>query len=241
MLLSKDAKSEYCMYLENDINDAIREFEMNKKLCIFDLDGTLLDTLGGIRKTLNEVLKRNGYATYSVEEVRAKIGDGIKQLIMKSVNADDDVIEKLFHEFLELYKTTHMDDVIIYNGVYELLETLNKEQYKVCILSNKKHVYLEEISETFFKDLYLYAFSEGELPLKPDPTGINKILNLTDTKKDEALFIGDSEVDFKTAKNADVDFIAVSWGNRDKDQLELLGIEQIADNADELYDLIMKN
>ncbi len=210
---------------------------MEPKLLIFDLDGTLADTLDTIREAVNMCLTHFGYPTQSYEQVRANVGNGATVLLQKSlpreIAEDKEAFNRAHKYFNDCYRQTHDRLDGCYDGVYEAVMELKSRGYKLAVLSNKPDELVKSIVKKLFgDDAFKYAMGQTDLPKKPDPTVPLLICNQCGALPANCWFIGDSEVDIQTSENAGMHSVAVSWGFRDRKLLE--GAEFIADNAEEL-------
>jgi len=210
---------------------------------IFDLDGTLLDTLEDLTDGVNYVLSMHAYPIKTIEEVRCRVGNGMRRLIKLCApqGLEEYDIDNLFEE-LKLYYTTHSSiKTKPYPQISELLKYLKNEGYKTAIVSNKNHEAVCELKELYFKNLIDIAIGQQEgLKRKPYADAVHAALIHLGSTADRAVYVGDSEVDIKTAQNANMRCIAVSWGFRDKMQLVNAKAEYIADTAWEIIDIIKK-
>ncbi len=215
-----------------------------KKLVIFDLDGTLLDTLEDIRECINIVLENNGYNTLSKEEVLKCVGYGAKKLVYLAANKpSDEMWEKMFNEYVPLQLKSDNSKTVLYDGLDKVLTELKNRGYKLAIVSNKP----DSVTQPVVKQKlgkYDFDFITGNRPElfnpKPDKSCVEYCLNTLGIKKEDAVFIGDSEVDVQTFKGAGVDGIGVLWGFRPKKMLEDAGCEIFAENAEQLLNEIIK-
>ena len=214
---------------------------MKYKIAIFDLDGTILDTLADLTDSVNYALKSNSMPERTIEEIRHFVGNGIRKLIERSVGlgTKDELIDKVHSDFTEYYKAHCADKTSAYEGIPELLKTIREAGMKTAVVSNKADYAVSALVEDFFPGQFDLAVGERPGILrKPNPDGILWVLDSLSKEKQEAVYIGDSEVDIKTAKNVGMDAILVSWGFRDKDFLKENGAEIIVDSADELLDYL---
>lgn len=215
-----------------------------KKLVIFDLDGTLLDTLEDIRECINIVLENNGYKTLNKEEVLKCVGYGAKKLVYLAANKpSDELWEKMFSEYVPLQLQSNNSKTVLYDGLDKVLIELKNRGYKLAIVSNKP----DSVTQPVVKQKlgkYGFDFITGNRPElfnpKPDKSCVEYCLNTLGIKKEEAIFVGDSEVDVQTFKGAGVDGIGVLWGFRPKKMLEDAGCERFAENAEQLLNEIIK-
>lgn len=198
---------------------------MKKKLLIFDLDGTIADTIWSIRDALNLALSLHRYDSRSYDEVRRAIGNGAYELVRKSLpdGAGEDRAEVLsvLADYDRLYGTTYSNVDGCYDGMMDTLISLKNKGYILAVLSNKQDAYVKKIVDLLFEDGFI-SYAQGQrddLPKKPDPTAPRMIAELFAVDTDDCAFIGDSEVDVLTAKNADMTAIGCSWGYRPAESL----------------------
>ena len=220
------------------------ENSKKKKAVVFDLDGTLLNTLGDLRTAVNLALRAYKLPERSLEEVRMAVGNGIRKLISRSVPAGTapEVEEQVFARFKEEYKLHCSDTTAPYEGIPELLKTLREEGFQVAVVSNKADFAVQELMKQYFPGMYDVALGETEgLARKPAPDMVEHVLRRLGVKKEDALYVGDSEVDVETARNVGVPCISVTWGFREKNVLEECGAGQFAENVDELYKAAHEN
>lgn len=210
-----------------------------KKLLIFDLDGTLLDTLEDLKNAVNFSLKKFGFPIRTTDQIENSVGNGFKYLVCTSLPrpCDEETVEAVLAQAREYYKSHFHDVTRPYDGIMPLLERLKREGYPLCIVSNKPDPMVKCLRELFFHDLIGYAV--GEIPginRKPDPEAIYAAMvhfGCTD-----AVYIGDSEVDILTARNAGIPCISVSWGFRREAALREAGASVICNTMDDLYTAI---
>ena len=198
---------------------------MKKKLLIFDLDGTIADTIWSIREGVNLALDLYGYKSRSYEEIRAAIGNGAYELIRKSlpenVREDSDLVSRVLADYDRLYGSTYSHIDGCYDGMMETLVSLKNKGYILAVLSNKQDAYVKKIVELLFEDGFVSfaAGQTGSCPKKPDPTAALMIADAFELGAEDCAFIGDSEVDVMTAKNAGMTAVGCSWGYRSMDAL----------------------
>jgi len=193
-----------------------------RKTIIFDLDGTLLDTLKDLADSVNYALRECDWAERSIEEIRQFVGNGVHKLIERAVpeGTSEEDIERCFLKFKGYYVQHCQDNTCLYEGIAELLSELKGRGYKTAIVSNKLQEGVTELHQALFKDTIDVAIGERQnLHCKPEPDMINKALEELGVKKEDAFYIGDSDVDLKTAENSELPCISVLWGFRDKDFL----------------------
>ena len=215
---------------------------MKYQLAIFDLDGTLLDTLEDLADSTNYVLSLHNYSTRTLQEVRKFVGNGIRRLIEQAVpeGVGVEVVDKLFAEFIPYYKEHCADKTRPYDGIIELLQNLKQQGVKLAVVSNKADYAVKELCDSYFPNLFEVSVGEREgIRRKPAPDTVNEVLQLLEIEKEQAVYIGDSEVDVETAKNAEMDCIAVDWGFRDKDCLQEAGAKVIVSTTKQVEDIIV--
>lgn len=214
---------------------------MRYNTVIFDLDGTLLNTLDDLRDSLNEVLTTKGYTPKSLEEVRRFVGNGVKNLIRMSVpeECNDEVVTQVMEEFKENYKHNMQNKTRPYNGIMELLLNLYRYNYKIAIVSNKYDAAVKELARTYFGNLIPVAIGETpEIKRKPAPDSIYTAVQELGSELSSTILVGDSETDVQTAKNAGIPCIGVTWGFRCREVLRREGADYLIDTPKELLTLI---
>lgn len=208
---------------------------------IFDLDGTLLDTLEDLADSVNYVLKQNGFPTRTKEEIRKFLGNGLANLMELSVpgGRSNPQYEKCIADFREYYAQNMYNKTAPYEGVLELLEQLSKMGYKMAVVSNKFDKAVKTLCKTYFSNYIKVAIGESaHIAKKPAPDTVLKAIKILDSSADKIVYVGDSEVDVKTAKNTGVICVGVTWGFRDRTVLEKEGADFIMDKPDELLNII---
>ena len=211
------------------------------QLAIFDLDGTLLDTLADLRQGLNYALATQGFAPRTLPEVRAFVGNGIRNLIMRAVPAgtDEAQIDAVFQAFNPYYAVHCADFTTPYPGILELLRRLRADGVVSAVVSNKPDYAVKTLSEQYFPGLLAAsAGAKEDVRKKPCPDSVFEVVRQLGAEALRAVYIGDSEVDIETAKNAGMPCISVSWGFRDRSVLEQAGAACICDTVDALYQAI---
>ncbi len=208
---------------------------------IFDLDGTLLNTIDDLSDSLNEVLKRNGYSTIEVDEVRRFVGNGARNLVRLSLpeNTSEDSITKIFEEFKIHYKNNMQNKTRPYNGIMELLLDLHRYNYKIAIVSNKFDAAVKDLAQIYFGNLVSVAIGEtNDIKRKPAPDSVFRAIKELGADLNRAILVGDSETDVRTAKNAGIPCIGVTWGFRCREVLRSEGAEYLIDTPRELLTII---
>lgn len=214
---------------------------MKADTIIFDLDGTILDTLEDLKNSVNHALSSNNLPERSLAEVRSFVGNGIRLLMALSVPVDTDsaLLDKCFDSFRVHYKENSANNTKPYEGVAELLNQLKSKGYKLAVVSNKADFAVQTLVANYFEGIFDYAVGEREgIRRKPYPDSVNDALLHLASDKNSAVYVGDSEVDVETARNAAIPCVAVTWGFRDKSVLEGLSPEYIIDKPSQLMDIL---
>lgn len=215
---------------------------MRYKLAIFDLDGTLLNTLEDLADSVNHALTECGHSNRTIDEVRRFVGNGIWKLIERSVPQGTEIaeIDRVHVEFTTYYKVHCADKTKPYDGILELLKTLREHGVRTAVVSNKADYAVKELCKQYFDGLLDAAVGECEgIKRKPAPDSVNAVLKELGVKKEEAVYIGDSDVDVETAKNAGMQEIAVDWGFRDTEFLKEHGAAVIVSNTEEIQNYLL--
>ena len=189
---------------------------------IFDLDGTLLNTLEDLADAVNFVMRANGYPERTIEEVRCFVGNGIRRLMELAVpeGVSGETFENVFEQFKGYYTDHCQIKTRAYDGIMELLEKLHKEGYAMAIVSNKNHAAVCELNEIYFKKYIEVAIGQKDgIRKKPAPDTVLQALKELGKEKESAVYVGDSEVDFLTAQNTGMDCVLVTWGFRTTEEL----------------------
>ena len=203
---------------------------MKYQLAIFDLDGTLLDTLEDLADSANYIMHSFGHPERTISEIRSFVGNGIRKLIERSAPKDTPVeeVDRMLEQFKVYYGEHCADKTKPYDGIIELLQKLQKQGIKLAVVSNKADYAVKALCEQYFCGYFDEAVGEREgIARKPAPDTVYEVLKNLQIDKSQAVYIGDSEVDVQTAKNAEMDCIAVDWGFRDVDVLKAAGAEVI--------------
>ena len=214
------------------------------KACIFDLDGTLTDTLESLTYSVNETLKELHLSSITSAQCKSFVGSGARVLIERALQASGD--EKLIHieEAMEIYKrifkvncTYH---VAPYEGIVELLKALKEQGIRLAVLSNKPHAQTKDVVATFFgTDTFDYVQGQQEgIPRKPDPTAALLIAKQFQVGSEECVYIGDSDVDMQTANAAGMESVGVTWGFRPKEVLLEHGAKHTIDHPEEFISIV---
>lgn len=216
---------------------------MKYKYAVFDLDGTILDTLDDLADSTNAALAQYSFPARTVDEVRQFVGNGIKKLIERAVppNADDEQTAGVFEYFKTHYKAHCKDKTKPYDGIPELLSALRQRGIKTAVVSNKADFAVKELIDDYFPGLFDFCAGEREgVRRKPAPDTVYEAMKALGADKGSAVYIGDSDVDVMTAKNSGIDCIGVSYGFRGRDFLIAHGAEVIADTVAQLSDMLLQ-
>jgi len=212
------------------------------KACIFDMDGTVSNTINSIAYFANNALNKAGLPSIDTEVYKKIVGNGAKVLVermLKTVGADESYYEEVAYEYNTKYDNDFLYLTEPYEGIIDMLKGLKEAGIKVAILSNKPHSTALKVSNALFgEDLVdvCYGGREG-VALKPDPTGVFEIMNEFGVSKEECLYIGDTATDMKTGKGAELYTIGVLWGFRDYDELKESGADAIVSHPAEIVDI----
>lgn len=219
---------------------------MSYKLVVFDLDGTLVNSLKDLAIAVNEGLKKAGLPVYEVDKYKMFVGNGREKLVERAMGGSyedvklRDIVRDTFDSF---YKEHCNDNTEAYAGCDKMLSSLKNAGIKTAVLSNKPDEFVNAILSKLYP-LHKFDIAWGkkpEYPTKPNPEALNAIIEILGVKKSECLYIGDSDVDIFTANNAGVDMIGVEWGFRGRKELADAGAPFIARTADEVLEYIYEN
>lgn len=211
---------------------------------IFDLDGTLLDTLDDLTTAVNYALRKHYLPKRSKDEVRQFLGNGMERLIELSVPKGKKT--KNFKTILQDFKAYYLVNAITktapYPGIMDMLNTLKQKGFKLAIVSNKGYQAVSFLREYFFNETIDVAIGEKEgIRKKPFPDTVYEALSVLNEEKQNAYYVGDSEVDILTAKNAGMQCLSVSWGFRTKEELQFYDSDLIFDNPSDILNYIVDN
>ena len=215
---------------------------MQYKLAVFDLDGTILDTLADLAEAVNNALRKNRMPEHTTEEVRWYVGNGIPKLIARAVpeDADETQRQQVHADFTAYYKEHCADHTAPYPGIPEMLCALRAAGMQTAVVSNKADYAVQILVEDYFPGLFDAAVGDREgFRRKPAPDSVNAVLETLGIDRGEAVYIGDSDVDIATAKNAGMPCISVDWGFRPEAFLREHGAEIILHDAGALQDFLL--
>lgn len=215
---------------------------MKYRAVVFDMDGTLLDTLEDMKRSVNAALAAEGFPPRTLDEVRRFVGNGNRRLVERAVPAgtDAETVERVFRGFHAQYRAHCMDHARVYPGIPALLVRLRAAGVRTAVVSNKADYAVQLLADRFFPGLLDAAAGEKEgVRRKPAPDGVLAVLAALGVPPAEAAYVGDSEVDIETARNAGLPCLSVTWGFRPAAYLIAQGAEQTAGTADELAALLL--
>lgn len=216
---------------------------MKYELAVFDMDGTILDTLEDLKNSLNFALKENGFPERTTDEVRRFVGNGVRKLIDRAApeNINKETKDKIFDTFNGHYKVHCTDNTRPYEGIKEVVKTLRGKGLKTAVVSNKEHYGVILLCEKYFPGLFdMAAGSTDAVRKKPAPDTVLSVMEKLGVPPEKTVYIGDSDVDIETAKNAGTDCISVSWGFRTEEFLKEHGATVITDEPGKLAGLILQ-
>ena len=208
---------------------------------IFDMDGTILNTIDDITDSINYALKEYGYPLRTQQEVKDGVGRGainlVEDIVPKEASRED--ILKVYKIYQDHYDKNSANKTAPYEGILSLLKNLKDNGFKLAVVSNKHKYLVEALNEKTFRGYFDYAMGEVEgIPIKPEPDMLYMALDNLGLEKEEVLFIGDSDVDMMTASNAEIISIGVTWGFRSKEVLIKHKAAYIIDRAEQILDII---
>lgn len=214
---------------------------MKYELAIFDMDGTILNTLDDLTDSLNYALVQSGYPKRTVREVKSFVGNGIRKLIERGApeGTSENSMQNVHKRFTEYYKAHCTDKTRPYNGITELLMNLRKKGIRTAVVSNKADFAVHELCRQYFDGMFDMDMGEMQgIKKKPAPDMVNKVLAGLSVRRNKAVYIGDSDVDIATARNASIDLICVDWGFRDRDFLYKCGADIIVSAPSDILNIM---
>ena len=215
---------------------------MFDSVAVFDLDGTLLNTLEDLYLSTNAALVRHGLPTRTREEVRSFVGDGVEMLIRRAVpdGSDEATVSRVLADFKTIYARDCMEHTAPYPAIPALLAALRERGVRVAVVSNKFDAAVKSLCAHYFEDAVEVAVGErADVRKKPAPDTVFEALRALGTSAEHAVYIGDSDTDILTARNAGMDCISVTWGFRDEEFLLAHGASRLARTPEELLNHIM--
>ncbi len=220
---------------------AAQIIKMKYKAVIFDLDGTLTDTLEDLYLSVNYALRSNSLPERSLEEVRRFVGNGVRKLVERAVpeNTSPTTLEKCFEAFRSHYVIHCQDHTCLYPGIAFLLTALHAKGYKMGVVSNKLQTGVDELAAAFFGGVVDVAIGERPgVPTKPAPDMVQTALRELGVVQTEAIYVGDSDVDLQTAANSGLPCISVLWGFRSRDFLKAHGATMFAEKPEDVLSMV---
>ena len=205
---------------------------------IFDLDGTLVDTVEDIANAVNDTLADFGYPTHPIGFYKKSIGGGINDLIRRSLPKDHDVSTESYIKTLDHHYKTHLNQQTkVYPYVYEILDLLKEKEVPIAVISNKRHPFTVDSVNRFFPDSFdIIIGSGGDFPLKPDPQSALHVLEEYNAKPEKSFFVGDTEYDIMTAQNSEMISLGVMWGMSNKEKLSSFNADHLFDEPKHLFE-----
>ena len=218
---------------------------MKNRLIIFDLDGTLLNTIGDLAVGCDHMLKLRNLPTHTYEEYCSFVGNGILRLVERALPEElrtEEYVKAARKDFVDFYIENIDTHTVPYSGMVELVEVLHRDGAKLAVASNKFQAGTEKLITKFFPaiDFVDICGNREGVPLKPDTALVDLILGKAGVERENCYMVGDSAVDIKTAQNAGIHSVGVSWGFRSREELEQAGAEQIADTVEQLKEMLYK-
>jgi len=219
---------------------------MKTDLCIFDLDGTLLDTIDDIANSMNRILSANDYPTHSVKWYRDSVGNGAKNLLLDSLPAEHGLSDEKVGELLKVFKADYHENCAVltkpYDGIPELLKYLVENSVKIAVITNKLQSITETMLKRYFEEIeFITIYGDGaDRPIKPDPIVAETVLSIAKSTPDKSIYIGDSEIDMLFAQRSSIFSIGVLWGFRDRSVLEEFGANAIVEKPVQIIEHIIR-
>lgn len=209
---------------------------------IFDLDGTLIDTITDIGNSTNLALQDLGYPTHDLDAYKIMVGNGFRKLIERALpqGADEKTIDKGYERFVYHYDKHYMEMTKPYAGIHDLLRDLMAHDIKIAVNSNKRDDYTKALMQTLFSDIdFIEVLGQKEgIDPKPAPDGAIMIMKKMELTKDDVIFVGDTKVDITTGKNANLATIGCLWGFRDEAELKAAGADHIVKEPREIASIV---
>ena len=205
------------------------------------MDGTILNTLEDLSDTMNYCLKKYHMPERTIDEVRSFVGNGIRKLVERAVaeNTDSKQIDEIFAVFMDYYKDHCAIKTRPYDGIAEVIQKLRKQGIKTAVVSNKADAAVKDLCDDYFPGLFDFSVGDKEgQRRKPYPDGVFSVMEHFEVTREDVVYIGDSDVDYQTARNADVDVIIVSWGFRSEEFLKSIGVDKVIHKPDEIAGIL---
>jgi len=214
------------------------------KLIIFDLDGTLLNTLDDLADCTNYVLQQNGFPTHPINAYKYFVGNGVQMLLQRALpkNTPENVFSEIFSQFMNYYELHKADKTAPYEGIIETLEKLQEKGTSLAVATNKPHNLLPDLMHFYFPTIQWAAVfgNRKDVPIKPHPQIVHDILLYVAGKipNNQILYIGDTAVDMETAHNAEIKKVGALWGFRTKEELVQAGADYLIEHPRELIQIL---
>lgn len=241
---NEDSETDDIYGNQEKVSEHIRKMKRMKRFAIFDLDGTLLDTLEDLKDSMNYILRKEGFSERSLLEIRSFVGNGVRKLVERAVplevKNDKDLIDRLYKEFSSYYNEHCMVKTGLYPGISEMIDEIRGQGYECAIVSNKIDSAVKELGEKYFGDRMKSLVGEVPgIPTKPAPDMVLRAMEEMGASPRDSIYIGDSEVDIETAKNVGIPCVSVLWGFRDREFLENKGGTVFVENVKELTEKLL--
>lgn len=220
---------------------------MNPTLCIFDLDGTLIDSLADIASATNQVLQHHGFPTHPEEKYKFLVGDGVQVLFQRALpepaRNNPETVHACTLSFSEIYDRSWAQTTRPYDGIPEVLKELAERQITLTVLSNKPHPFTVACVDRFFPEIPWASVlgNSPDFPRKPDPAGVQRILDQVGASPKNCLYFGDTNTDMQTARAGNCTAVGVTWGFRPAEELTASGAEILIDQPSEILGLFTGN
>ncbi len=213
---------------------------MKIQAVLFDLDGTVLDTIGDLTDSLNGALEEFSLPPHSEKEVESLVGNGIRNLVKRAApDRSKEELEQVYQSFMKRYRKHLTDRTRPYRGIEVLLKKLKQQGYKLGVISNKKEELVQRLCETFYPNLFDLVMGETEgIPRKPDKAMMVYALQQMEISREEVIYIGDSETDREAAMNAQIPCVLVAWGFRKRPAIDKMKSEYTVDTPEEIAELL---
>lgn len=210
---------------------------------IFDLDGTLADTILDLQSAMNRMLSFIGYSERTITEIKAALNNGATEFVRRSLPKEvqhvDFILRSALKEYEKQYSMCYLEKTVAYNNIEAMLMNLKQKGIKLAVLSNKHDKFVKDIvAELFDKKTFIAVQGHDKLPLKPNPSATNAIVKKMGIKPGQCLFVGDSDVDIQTANAAGMRSVGVSWGYRGHEALENAGATFVVKEANEICEIV---
>jgi len=220
-----------------------RRRTMKYKAVIFDMDGTLVDSIYGLMYSVNSVLERHGLKKINIEQCKLFVGNGIKELVRKAAGIESQKDERLtmyYEEMVKEYSENWDYKMYVYDGITGLLNSLMQKSLYLAVNTNKNEDIAKKILDKYFPGCFSYLVGGSDsVPKKPDPSGALLIARRFGIKPEECVYLGDSNVDIKTAKNAGMYAVGALWGFRSREELLFAGADEVIARPAELLKILM--